>query len=397
MKKFLIAATVLMAGMTVSSAFAFENQFSGEWRTRAYTQKDFIAKEAGDLSQVDTRTRLFYTAKFSDNFKLVNGFEMGDQVWGSGSYTDIGADGIAVEVKHTYADFTPVDKLNFKIGTQAGFLSRGLLFDDDFSGAVMTYDAGAAKIPFMWMKYNEGGMGKDANDNDKDAYVIAPEISAGSSLMINPIVFYQTEEATDTDLYYLALNADYTTEALKLWFTGIYNGGNVDSKNDASGYLALVGADASMGQFGIHGQAFYASGDDDLKDTDNEAYKGPGGQYYAWAEIMGAGMFEMNDNASAGSPSWDISNITAVNVGASFKPMDKLTLGADIWYAQLVEDVLASNGKMESELGTEVDLSAKYMIFDNLALDVVAAYLFAGDATGEDDPMEIGTRLELKF
>jgi len=30
-------------------------------------------------------------------------------------------------------------------------------------------------------------------------------------------------------------------------------------------------------------------------------------------------------------------------------------------------------------------------------LDVVAAYLSAGDATGDENPMELGTRLSMSF
>jgi len=405
MKKFLIAASVFVAGLTASSALAFENQFGGEWYTRAYTQRDFAPDEAADTSLVDTRTRLFYTAKFSDKFMFVNKFEMGDQAWGDAGYGKIGADGIRVEVKNTYADFTPVDNLNFKVGTQGATLSRCFMFDDDFSGAVVTYDFGNAKLPFLWMKYNEGGPGKDKNDEDMDAYVLNPEIAMGN-ITINPMVMYMTQETDPSkvydsrDIYYLALNADLKTDKAKAWFTGIYQGGTEEvyastTDIDISSYLLALGGEVSLGKAGLHGQVFYASGDDDAADTDQEAFIAPQGRSYYWSEIMGYGIFD--NQFSNNSPGDGITNITAANLGASFEAMPKLTLFADVWYAQLVEDVLAYNGKMENELGLEVDLRAQYMIFDNLALDVVGAYLAAGDATGEDDPMEIGTRLELKF
>jgi len=42
-----------------------------------------------------------------------------------------------------------------------------------------------------------------------------------------------------------------------------------------------------------------------------------------------------------------------------------------------------------------------YSLMKNLNLDVVAAYLFAGDATykgaHQEDPYELGTRLSFKF
>ncbi|MCB9494343.1 MAG: hypothetical protein H6681_02730 [Desulfobacteraceae bacterium] len=57
-----------------------------------------------------------------------------------------------------------------------------------------------------------------------------------------------------------------------------------------------------------------------------------------------------------------ISNIMAFNVGASMSPMEKLTVGADVWYASLAEDDAAG----ENYLGTELDLSASYKVMDNL-------------------------------
>ncbi len=110
---------------------------------------------------------------------------------------------------------------------------------------------------------------------------------------------------------------------------------------------------------------------------------------------MGYGTFDWD--VSANSPADHITNILAANLGVSFQAMDKLTLGADVWYAKLAEE--DSNG--EDVLGTEVDLSASYELVENLSLDVVAAYLFAGDATycGDDDanPYELGAMLSLSF
>jgi hypothetical protein len=57
-------------------AAALDNEFGGYWRTRAYTQGNFAGDESGsqDLRKVDTRTRLFYTAVFSEDFRFVNKF-----------------------------------------------------------------------------------------------------------------------------------------------------------------------------------------------------------------------------------------------------------------------------------------------------------------------------------
>jgi hypothetical protein len=423
-------AVALAAAMCVPAS-AFENEFGGYWRTRAYTQQDFSGDktESADLQQVDTRTRLYYTAKFSDDFKFVNKFEF-NSVWGDDDGGDIGADGDNFRVKNSYVDYN-LANYNFKIGTQAGYLARALVMDDDFSGAVVTGTFGGVSVPFYWIKQVEGGIGEDANDYDQDTIVISPEFKI-NNMSINPFILYTyqkerevvedsyvlvfnqntgsfgsklvdgTEGREDFNAYNIGFNFDMSLDAVNVWTTMIYQFGSYDevelngTKNDRdiNAYLVALGGNMDVGGIDIHGQFFYASGDDDANDKDDESFLDlTGGQSYYWSEIMGYGM--VDNQVSAGSCADKISNIMAFNVGASMSPMEKLTLGADIWYAALAEDDAAG----EDYLGTELDLSASYAIMDNLNLDVVAAYLFAGDATGggDEDPMQLAAQLSLSF
>ena len=84
MKKLLMVllAVGLVLALTLPAS-AFDNEFGGFWRTRFYTQKDFAGNDTGaqDYTAVDTRTRLFYTAVFSEDFKFVNRFEF-NLTWG---------------------------------------------------------------------------------------------------------------------------------------------------------------------------------------------------------------------------------------------------------------------------------------------------------------------------
>ena len=106
---------------------------------------------------------------------------------------------------------------------------------------------------------------------------------------------------------------------------------------------------------------------------------------------MGLGIF---DNTSpVGTPGNKISNVWAANVGVTYKPADKIKLVGDLWYASLVED--DPNG--ETDLGFEIDGKLTYALMDNLSADVVLAYLFVGDAVGDDDIFEGGVRISLKF
>ncbi|MDY0132803.1 MAG: hypothetical protein RBR53_09045 [Desulforegulaceae bacterium] len=442
MKKFFIVALVAVLAVAISvPASAIEHEFSGYWRTRAYTQKNFSGNkdkaENQDVQAVDTRTRLWYTAKFSEDFKFVNGFEM-DAVWGGydgldntkKSYGRVGTDGVNVQIKHSYVDFN-LENFNFKIGAQPGYLARGLIMDEDFAGAVITGNFGNVSVPFYWIKNIEGGIGKDYNDFDADTIVIAPEIKI-DNMRINPFISYTymnknssyKDENNVTKYHYDVLGEGRDTKNLhavnlgvdfdfalsdnsNLWFTGIYQWGEFDvikndeyKGHDISAYLIAFGGNLDVEGIDLHGQFFYASGDDNGEDRDKDNFLDlTQGQSYYWAEIMGYGM--VDNQWSAGSCGDKISNIMAFNLGASMSPMEKLTVGADVWAAWLAED----DENKENYLGTELDLSASYQLMDNLVFDVVAAYLFAGDATSDGkkgsendkDPYQLAAQLSFSF
>jgi hypothetical protein len=412
MKKFMIAALVAIVGIAFTApAFAVEHEFGGYFRVRAFTNQYFdgsdktIDVDKADQSMFDSRTRLFYTAKINDNLKFVNAFEM-DADWGDDGYGDVGSDGVKVEVKRSYIDFN-LGALNAKLGTQGAVLSRGFIFDDDFSGAVLSFGSTA----FVFAKAEETG----GNMGDDRSFFSLMHTIATDSFTITPEVTYVDVE-NSSYAYFLALNADMNFGAASVWTTLIYEGGECDKgtfgttrNKDISAYLVAVGGDfAATDALSFHGQAFYASGDDDSTDGDSEGFGAltdavnangdniymPGNSYY-WAEIMGLGTFD--DFGSAGSPADDISNIVALNLGTTFKASEKLSLSFDVWYAMLAED----DANNEDELGTEVDVQATYQLIDGLTLDVVAAYLFADDATydgsNDEDPYEFGAQLVLSF
>ncbi len=437
---YVLLLTLFLVFVFSVPVFAFENIFGGYWNTRAYTQRDFTGDDSEDMDiqMVDTQTRIFYTAKFSDDFKFINKFEM-DAIWGGNAaksdYGDIGADGVNVEIKNSYADFT-IDSFNYKLGVQNMKINRGFLFSDDFAGAVITYNVNKdIEIPFFWIKAREGyssnvGNNTHRNSYDVDIYGIYPKVKLGS-VTLRPTLAWATSKdaswfgdtsnsgwrnqgAADFDkfnTYYLGADVDVKVGPASVWFTGLYDFGTIESlaggeDYDAKGYLLALGAKADVNDVNLHGQTFYAAGDDDTADRDIEAYLTPigKGMTYKWAEIMGRGPIFDND-WSNGSPGDEPTNILAVNMGVTVKPVKKLAVTADLWWAQLAED----NPNGDKDLGTEINLLANYKILDNLSLDVLAAYLFAGKATtdwnyadglvkdGDKNPIEIGTQLEISF
>lgn len=441
MKKFtvLMLAALLVVAFTVPAS-ALENTFGGYWRTRFFQQRNFTGDDTNNVDQakdnvmVDTRTRLYYTAKINDNLKFVNKFEF-DSNWGSAAgYGRVGTDAVAIEVKNTYADFK-VGPVNMLVGAQEFALARGFISYEDGVGMKAIYKVNdGLYLPFVWQKMYDGndpGVGEDRTRNDIDMYIFTPIIMLSKDIKINPYyVFIHAQDgfafSTAAPVYaagsfnnlnghVLGLDFDGKFGAASMWFTGILQRGSGTATGAAStagitpgdeiklkGYLAALGGKFDLGKADIHGQAFIASGDDanavggPLADKKAEAFLTTGSTYYYWAEILGRGIFDQQD--CVGSTGFKVTNIVAANLGAGFKPMDKLKVTADLWWARLKED----NAFNEKNLGIEADVVVSYTLVEGLTLDVVGAYLFAGDAVSadgknENDPYEFGTRLSLSF
>jgi len=275
----LFLAAALVLAFTLPAA-AVDHSFGGYWRIRAFTQKNFSGEDttsAQDLTRMDSRTRLYYTAKFSDDFKFVNKFEF-DWVYGTSTLGDIGSDGKEFEIKNSYVDFNTWNKkLNWKIGIQGYTIAKGFIFSDDFSGLNIAYQGDGYKIPFIWIKAYEGGMGQNKNDQDVDYYALNPYFKLGG-FGINPYAMLtysddgsawsSTSAFNDVTMWWLGADFDYKVEGWNLWASAIYNGG--DAEQNAStedmnfkGYLFGLGASGAIGPVGLRGQFVYSSGDDD--------------------------------------------------------------------------------------------------------------------------------------
>jgi hypothetical protein len=331
-------AAALVLAFTLPAA-AIDHMFGGYWRARAFTQQNFTgndADESRDLTRTDSRTRLYYTAKFSDDFQFVNKFEF-DWVYGDTTLGDIGADGTVFEIKNSYVDFNTWNKrLNWKVGIQGYTIARGFIFSDDFSGMYVSYNGDGWKIPFIWIKAYEGGAGPDANDSDVDYYVLNPAFSyAGFS--INPYFMLKysddagnffnnsnsraPQEYDDMNIYWLGVDLDYKWEGWGFWGSAIFNfgdaqiatGANAGQDQDFKGWLIGLGANGSWGPVGLHGQFVYASGDDGQDPLNNDAFFNPRGASYYWSEIMGYGIFD--NQLPANSPGDLISNIYFIGAG----------------------------------------------------------------------------------
>jgi hypothetical protein len=403
MKKVIVSALGLMLGGTllVTGVQAeVEHQFGGYWRTRLDVMDNGKGYDGETRYTIDTRTRLYYTAKFSDNLKLVNKFEV-NATWGDSGYGDIGADGMGVwRIKNTYVDAN-FGVVNTKIGAHAIVLNKGLLFDDDFAGVTVAANLGAVTPEFVWMHASDKDFGRQEFDNDIIAGRVI--IKAGDMVTITPTVTAQVQSAEtvtdddgnitpvgDSSLVWVGVDVDAKFDPVSVSGTFIYQTGDTMGV-DSNAFAGYLGVDAGI----VHGAFFYASGDDGTDPTETTNFT-PISPYVVTCEIMGIGM--LDGYQGPGGNGFGFTNEMFLNVGTSFKPMDNLTLSIDGWYGLAAEENEFGN----DEKGFEIDTKAAFKLVDNLKAEIFFAYLVAGEFTNDaagntDDVFEGGMRLSLSF
>ena len=418
MKKVIASALGLMLGGTLIATTAhaeIENQFGGYWRTR-FSVQDNMSKYPGDTKfMVDTRSRIYYTAKFNENLKFVNKFEF-NTTWGDSNYGKIGADGKKdFRIKNSYvqADFGNVTT---KVGAFAAVFHRGLLFDDDFIGVLGSPKFGNVTPVFIWGRAKDKDFG--GQDYNMDFFHGAVKVAIGETVTIGagltgvvgsnetvdvkddlvvgigqPLASTVTGQKDVGDINYVfaGIDVDVNLDPVKGWGTFVYQTGDKGGI-DVDAFALAVGADAGV----AHGAFYYATGDDGSDATESTAFA-PISPYVVTAEIMGAGS-TIDGTFGPASLRWGFSDIMIFNAGATLKPMENVTLKFDGFYGALAEDNTAGN----TEIGWEGDAKATIKLLENLKADIFFAYLIAGDATNDaagndDDVMEGGARLSLSF
>jgi hypothetical protein len=417
MKKFaviLFAAAVVLAFALPASAV--EHQLGGYFRFVAASYNNLDGQDnventsgSGDLNLADSRTRINYTAKFSDDFKFVNSFEM-DWTYGGPTGGDIGTDGKIVELARSYIDFNYWKDYNFKIGLIPYVFGRGTILDENFAGIQASYVQPGRKliVPLVWIKAYEGGIGNNANDFDVDFIGLNPVWETGNWI-INPfgLVGYSDDASAwgstsawnDFIMWWVGANIDYKFKNGSVWGMIAYEGGEVDNAttqvtSDISAWSFIIGGDTNIGPVNLSGQFNFFSGDDDATDNDINAWTVPDGLqgYNNTSELLGKG-FLFSQQPTKGI--WDTpTNVWMIGGAAKYNIVKSVQIQGDIWYSELAEGA-------EKALGTEVDLKLTWKLANKLKFEAVGAYLFAGNGfyngANEADPWELGCQLSLSF
>ncbi len=407
----------------------------------------------GDLSYFDIRARFYYTATIHDNFRIITKADISGVLESGGesdtritekynAESDTGTDDADLELIHFYFDFNPDYKLgpfNVKAGLMPSELAHGLICNDEsvFQAQAIWQASRSLYFPITYTRNDNFGIGKGDDRATYDIFTVNP-IFFSRNTFVSPFYTYtRARDKADTiefnhfkdilstlDRHDVGLDVRVETERFSLWFAGVRQFGSMtlsDSDNvtglvfagvfpatgeevDFEGWALNCGGNIEISpSFDIHSEFIYATGEEKDADDPSGLMDKKQGQFLAfkltshpWAEIMGSGMF--GNQVPAGSPGDEISDIVAYGLGVTYKPTDKLSFRLDGWYAELEE----KNAFGEKNLGTEINLKTSYELPKGLNVDIVAAYLFADDATSTigtstDDPYEIGVQLTCDF
>jgi hypothetical protein len=439
---FCLVALGLVAALA-APAFAMQADFSGQYRFRWYNNAN-VTNGNDDIDDknnfVDQRLRFKTTVAASENLRGVWYLEVGDLTWGvpgavgKGVGSGVGGDGVNIETKQLYIQFTaPGMPVTTTLGLQGVSLHRSWFLDggDELTAARLDIKVDPVVITpwFAWAGNTDTTSSEDdiwntgisagwKGENMGARLSLAGERRQKDALVAN----------VDSDMLMILMgDFDYSGDFFNVFFTGGVNFGSQDvivaspgvQDTDYKGYMFDLGANFNFDMFTLAAEFFYVSGDDDSTDDEfaNFTYFYSCSHY--WAEIMGNGRFDRITTAqgkgstAVNGPTTALddepSNLWAAKIGAVFKPLDATTLTLNAWYAQRVEDVPSGPADpvtgvvpQDNKLGTEFDFYLDQKIYDGLTFSVIAAYMLADDAftdtkSDSDDVYEVGLQMLYNF
>lgn len=451
LKKRMIAVLAAGA-LTASAipALALENEFHGMFKAMGYytntfngsTSKGTFGKDHASTSNYfEQRARILYMAKANDDLKLVTQFELDSRFGGanySTSATAVGykgitwgndsgqldADSITLETKWVYLDFNePWFKTNFKVGLHGwkdAYQSLFLLADmtgiyatkkfGDFTGSLgwyRYYDAGqfVASTSQYAGRMNADLVVADANYNfSKDArlgltYYLVDNNNSNSSAFPAGSPGAASATAPRAGLINMfGLNGTFKFEGSTLEPFFAYQVGDYpNGKGDLSAYLAGVVAKAKLPMGAFNFNLIYMSGDTHAANASfNGDYKGfqtiiPNTTYFNAANmwLLVRNKDAVNSSSSILNNDMTVGSRGQLGIYAGYEGnVDKFFYSANVGYASTSEQRVNSGVKENSSIGTEVNATIGYKLYDSLSVSLSGAWCFLGN--GMKNPTSAG-------
>lgn len=447
------AAAGALAAISVP-AMAFENEFHGQYRLKYYNSNmensgagfynpaNAITDKPRVNNYFEQRARIFYTAKASDDLKLVTGFEIdsrfGDAAQGSGGRGLGGAlesDSVNLETKHVYLDFNiPKTKVNVKAGIQpVKDTLKGVFFDADVAGVKATAKAGKATMTGGYYRaydnsfLNTAVQARGTNTLDIAAleadYAISKNAKVGMAYYLysdNRNLAYATTGNGTTNLHTFGINGEakvgkatlsgFVAKQIGLSKSNVAGANGEQTGTTFNGMAANVAAKMPIGSGTLRTAFLYTSGDDQ-RDGINTGWQAVSQNQNSTTTAVSTtgtptnsynegGMMLLNRNAADHSTNTDQSLVASTNnlnqglwlytLGYDATITPKLSASANVGFAWVARTngnhafdrragATAAGGSNGSNyLGTEFNAAVDYKMYDNLTTSVQAAYVVLG-------------------
>lgn len=400
-------------------AMAFENEFHGMYRAYGFMTNAFsggggfnLAPDSRTDKYIEQRARLQYIAKASDDLKLVTHFELDTKFGGAHTASkyleqdagNLDADKITLETKSVYLDFKiPSTTINTKVGIQPW---RDAMMDTyalaDITGALFTGKFGAATATYGYFTVgNSDGAAVTptfaTNDRTRDLnvldlkFALTKDITLGTSYYMllaktaganTPTMVNNTVGLNAAAKFGpAALNA-----AVAMQFGKAQSSAVTIGNKTTTAFCAAIDAKVAVGPGKVGLSALYLSGDKSPNDNNNHSWQslGTGVNYFIPADmwLITRNIATINTSTAIGATS-DLTRggkgIMGVFAGYN-GTAGKVFYGGNVGWARVAERQTADS----ASIGTEINATVGYKLYDNMSASLIGAYAFLGDGYGKD-------------
>jgi hypothetical protein len=423
----LVLIGLIMAfALPVSAA---DVKFSGSYVAQGYydNNRALLANGGASVSNIWQRLRVQTDFKVQEGLMLTTRFDALEKIWGAPRSTTVtstslaGNDQESENIKFTHAFVT----LNVPGGfgeLRVGYMTQGTwgtAFGDtgeqDYGMRVKwDWTTGSFFWGARWDK-TEGkkgysstgpagnvGVSTYAVDNDSEKYSVLAGYrwnKGDAGLQITYYLDTSTDVSPTTGYkakYWLF--QPYARAAFGIVYVetefGFYTGnrkeynienGTTQQNQEYTGWRGYIMASVDLAPAYVGALAFYAAGDDLGTATKYEGGVKIGTDFTPclilfnydlgrWNGLLGG----QNGLSATVFPAYNNDNVMAGQIFAGIKPIPKLDVKASYTVAQADKAAATSNWQ-STAIGSELDLTATYKIYDNLSYMVGFGYLWAGD------------------
>jgi len=372
------------ADVTASGAYWIQGSFQDN---PSMQDKDAAGSASSQWTMQQFRAQVdFQVAK---GLTLSTRMDIMERYWGQSNVTGVGG-----QDNETNIEF---DRVYITANVGPGVLKAGYQDNDYALGFGNNYDSQPLvkyEIPFgkfvgelRWQSVYEGDVGATVGSKSIDEYAVGLKYKLDKGF----VGVYNIYTADDSDLvtagskwmnevkpYFMYAFGPVTLQAELSYQWGKMDPDAAGAADvDYKGLAYWVQADAKFGAIAVGGEFLYSEGDDP-NTADIES-----GTRLGLSPLGALIMFDYWNNKFNGVSKWgsgtSTTNVAAIDVYASYQASPKLNLRAQLSYADADVKANSGVGSVDTDMGTELDLTATYKIYDNLSYMVGFGYLWTGD------------------